>query len=205
LGALKWRYATKQFDASRKISEADWKALESALVLSPSSFGLQPWKFVVVRSPEVRQQLLPHAWGQKQVVDASHLVVFAALKTIRPEQVQRYMDRIAEVRQSPVEKTYPFREMLVGFVEQMNGNHLPWTTRQAYIALSQLLTSAALLKIDATPMEGIVPAKFDEVLGLDKTDYATVVAATLGYRHADDRFAAYEKVRFNASDVVQYV
>lgn len=80
LQQLKWRYATKKFDPSKKIPDDIWHALEQSMVLAPSSFGLQPWKFFVIRNPEIRSQLVAHSWGQTQVVDASHLVVFAIKK-----------------------------------------------------------------------------------------------------------------------------
>jgi nitroreductase len=205
IASLKQRYATKAFDPTKKISEADWKTLEQSLVLTPSSFGLQPWKFVVVQSPAVRAQLLQHAWGQKQVTDASHFVVFTAMREVTPEHVQKFMDRISQVRNSPADATYPYRQMLLGFLDMIKGQHQHWATRQVYIALGQLMASATLLGVDACPMEGISPAEFDKLLGLEGTNYTTIVACALGTRTADDKYAAYPKVRFETADVVQYV
>lgn len=205
LTALNWRYATKKFDTARKIPDHDWHTLEQSLVLSPSSFGLQPWKFLVVQTTATRQALLPHAWGQTQVVDASHFVVLTALRDIDDAYINKFLQSIADARQQPVEKTYPYRDMLIGYVKQTVGQHQPWNTRQVYLALGTLLTTAANLGIDACPMEGIDPAEFDKVLKLDGTPYTTVVAAALGYRHADDKYAGYKKVRFPTSDVIEHV
>jgi nitroreductase len=205
VGALQWRYATKKFEPTKKISDADWKVLEQSLVLSPSSFGLQPWRFLVVQTPATREALVPHAWGQRQVVDASHFVVLTALRNVDDAYVQRFIQSTVDTRQLPADKAYPFREMLIGFLKHIEGQHQPWTTRQVYLALGTLLTTAANLGVDACPMEGINPAEFDKVLNLDGTPYTTVVAAALGYRHADDKYAGLAKVRFPATDVVKYV
>lgn len=204
LTQLNWRYATKQFDAQRKISAADWATLEEALVLSPSSFGLQPWKFLNISSPAVREKLLPLSWGQRQVVDASHFVVFAIKTNLTEADVETYLNRIAEVRGVPANSLNGFRDMLAGSI--IKGLDEPtrraWAMRQVYIALGNLLTSAALLGIDACPMEGLEPAKYDEVLGLPKQGLATVVAAALGYRAEGDKYAAAKKVRFPKEQVI---
>jgi len=204
---LNWRYATKQFDPNRKISAQDWAALEHALVLAPSSCGLQPWKFIVVKDPSVRAQLLPASWGQKQIVDASHLVVFAARKNLTEADVDFFLRRAAEVRGIPVEKLADFRGMIIGSI--INGMDIPardaWAKNQVFLALGVLLASAALLGIDACPMEGIEPAKYDEILGLPAKGYGTAVVATLGYRAQTDKYAAAPKVRFPREHVLYEV
>ncbi|RUS94712.1 NAD(P)H-dependent oxidoreductase [Dulcicalothrix desertica PCC 7102] len=207
LEQLKWRYATKKFDADKKIPSDVWKVLEQSMVLAPSSFGLQPWKFFVVNNPGIRQQLLPHSWGQAQVVDASHLVVFAIKKDIDAEYVDRYVARMAEVQQVPVENLAKFAGVVKGFMEKppypLDLNE--WSTRQVYIALGQFMTTAALLGIDTCPMEGFVPSKYDEVLGLPEQGYAAVVVCPAGYRSAEDKSAERPKIRFETQDVVQYI
>jgi nitroreductase len=207
LEQLKWRYATKKFDADKKIPNDVWKVLEQSLVLAPSSFGLQPWKFFVVANPEIRQQLLPHSWGQAQVVDASHLVVFAIKKDIDAAYVDRYVARMAEVQQVPVENLGKFASIVKGFMEKppypLDLNE--WSTRQVYIALGQFMTTAAILGIDTCPMEGFVPSKYDEVLGLPEQGYAAVVVCPAGYRSPDDKSAERPKIRFETQDVVQYI
>ncbi|BAZ18146.1 nitroreductase [Calothrix sp. NIES-4071] len=207
LEQLKWRYATKKFDADKKIPSDVWKVLEQSLVLAPSSFGLQPWKFFVVNNPEIRASLLPHSWGQAQVVDASHLVVFAIKKDIDAAYVDRYVARMAEVQQVPVENLAKFAGVVKGFMEKppypLDLNE--WSTRQVYIALGQFMTTAALLGVDTSPMEGFLPSKYDEVLGLPAQGYAAVVVCSAGYRSAEDKSAERPKIRFETQDVVQYI
>jgi nitroreductase len=207
LQQLNWRYATKKFDPARKIPAEDWRTLEQALILSPSSYGMQPWKFVVVTDPAVKERLVPLSWGQRQVADASHTVVFAVRKGLDAADIDRYLARIAEVRGVTVESQAGFRKMLVGSVEAATrGGFLDnWMTHQVYIALGQFMAAAAMLGIDTCPMEGIEPAKYDEVLGLPAQGYATVVACPAGYRAADDRCAALAKVRFPAEEVIRRI
>ena len=204
---LRWRYATKQFDATRKISPADWQALEDSLLLTPSSFGLQPWRFIVVTDQATKEKLVPVSWGQRQLADASHVVVFAIQKNLGPTDVDRYLGRIVEVRGVTPESLNGFRDVLLGFLaqpsDQFNAQH--WATRQAYIALGNFLTSAALLGIDTCPMEGIEPARYDEILGLAEQGYQTVVVAPAGYRAATDKYASLPKVRYAAEEVITHV
>ena len=204
LTQLNWRYATKQFDPQRKISLEDWAALEETLVLTPSSFGLQPWKFLVVTDPAVRERLVPASWGQRQVADASHLVVFTIKRDLSEPDIDAYLNRITEVRGVSRDSLNGYRDVMVGSL--VNGRDASarksWAANQAYIALGNFLTSAALLGIDACPLEGIEPAKYDEILGLEKQGLATVVAAAAGYRAAGDKYAAAKKVRFPKSQVL---
>ncbi len=207
LQRLQWRYAVKKFDPTKKIPDDVWQALEQSLVLAPSSFGLQPWLFVVVKDQGIKEQLLPHSWGQRQVVDASHLVVLAINKNITPEFVDRYLARTAEVQGTPLEALQGFGNIIKGFITKPPYplDLKEWATRQTYIALGQYMTSAAVLGVDTCPMEGIVPAKYDEILGLVGTDYTTVVACPAGYRAEDDKYASKPKVRFPTSEVVKYI
>lgn len=205
LEALQWRYATKAFDPTRKIPASTWETLTQSLVLSPSSYGLQPYRFLVVANPELRQQLLPHAWGQRQIVDASHLVVFTARTGMTEAEIDAFISRVSEVRGIPATALADYRGMMIGDVVKGPRSAIAaeWAARQAYIALGTLLTSAALVGVDACPMEGLVPKEFDKILGLAGTGYQTVVAATLGYRAASDKYASLPKVRFPASQLVQ--
>jgi nitroreductase len=207
LAALEWRYATKAFDATRKIPADVWAALEKTLILTPTSYGMQPYKFLIIENPAVRAQLLPHSWGQKQVVDASHFVVFTARTEIIEADVDRLINRTTTVRKLPPNTLGSYRNVIVG--ELINGprskNARGWATNQAYIALGNLMTAAAVLKIDTCPMEGLVPAEYDKVLGLEKSGYCTVVACALGYRSANDKYAALAKVRYEATELIQYI
>lgn len=207
LNQLQWRYATKKFNPNKKIAAADWQALEQSLVLSPSSFGMQPWKFFVVENSETRQEILPHAWGQKQVVDASHLVVLAIKLGVDGSDVERQAARMAEVQQVPTEKLSGYEDTVKSFLKdppfpfEVNS----WSTRQVYLALGMLLHSAAALEIDSCPMEGFVPKECDRILGLPEQGYHSVVLCALGYRAEDDKAAERAKVRFPTSEVVQYI
>ena len=202
--SLNWRYATKKFDPAKKIDTAIWQALEEALILSPSSYGLQPWKFIVVHDPALRAQLREKAWGQSQVTDASHFVVFTHRRDLTEADIDRFVARIAEVRGVSVESQEGYRQMMVGNLVKgpKHATIADWTARQAYIALGQLMTAAASLGVDTTPMEGLDPAAFDQTLGLEGTGYATVMACALGYRAADDAYAALPKVRFSKNELV---
>lgn len=198
LDQLNWRYATKQFDPNKKINAQDWSALEEALPLTPSSGGLQPWKFIVVTGPAVRAKLLPASYGQAQITDASHLVVFAAKQNFSEADVDSHIKHLAIVQGVSIGALAPLRDMLVGgIVQAMDAKGRDaWARNQAYIALGNLLTSAALLGIDACPMEGFDRAQYDEVLGLPAQGFATAVIATVGYRLPTDKYANAPKVRF---------
>ena len=207
LAQLNWRYATKKFDPAKKIPDEDWRALEEALVLSPSSFGLQPWKFLVVTHPAIKEQLVAVSWSQRQPADCSHLVVFGVKQSLTLADIDRYVERIAEVRNSPPDKLAPYREMMVGTQQQMasQGVLTHWATRQVYIALGNFMTSAALLGIDTCPMEGFVPAAYDKMLGLEGSGYSATVLCAAGYRAADDAYIKHPKVRFKPEDVIQHI
>jgi nitroreductase len=202
---LKWRYATKQFDPTKTIAPEIWTALEDALVLTPSSYGLQPWKFLIVTSTELKEQLKPMSWNQPQVTDCSHYVVFAIHKNLTAAHVDRFVARTAEVRHVNVESIANYRNLMVNDV--VNGARSfqvnEWSTRQAYIALGNFMTSAALLGVDTCPMEGIEPVNYDRVLGLAAKGLTTVVACAAGYRSEADKYAGLAKVRFPKSEVLE--
>ena len=206
LQQLNWRYATKKFDPTRKIPAAEWAVLEQALILTASSYGLQPWKFIVVTDPALKTKLRAASWNQGQVEDCSHHVVLTAKQDISEADLDRFIVRIAEVRGVTTESLAGYRGFMLG--DLVNGpRHAiikEWAARQTYIAMGNLLTSAALLGLDACPFEGIEPAKYDEILGLQGTGYGTVAACPVGYRAADDKYASTPKVRFEAKEVVDH-
>ncbi|MBX3381369.1 MAG: NAD(P)H-dependent oxidoreductase [Phycisphaeraceae bacterium] len=202
LNNLKWRYAVKKFDPARKIDTPTWKALEQAAIHSPSSFGLQPWKFVVVEDAALRQQLRGASFNQSQITDASHLVVFARRTTLGQLEVDRYIDQIAAVRAVEKQSLADFRNTMIGFSQRPGFDVGAWAGRQVYIALGVFLTSAAMLGVDACPMEGFDPVQYDRILGLTEHGLAAQVVATAGYRASDDPFASLKKVRFHDSDVI---
>jgi len=202
LAQLHWRYATKKFDPTRTIPAEVWAVLEQALVLAPSSVGLQPWKFVVVTDPAVRTTLQPAAYGQAQIVDASHLVVICGKAPPTAADADRHVARTAEVRGVPVEALAGFRKMVVGAAGKPPEEAAAWAARQAYLALGMFLTTAAMIGVDACPMEGFDPPKFDEILGLKAHGVAALALVAAGYRAADDKYAGVPKVRLPVEEVV---
>jgi nitroreductase len=205
--ALHWRYATKKFDAARKIPADQWRALEEAMVLAPSSFGLQPWRFVVVQNPEIRAQLPSLSWGQTQPVDCSHYVVFAQRKGLSVGDVDHFIDRMVEVRGVTRESLEGYRGFILNFHKAASDQGWldTWSSRQVYIALGQAMAAAGLLGIDSCPLEGIEPAKYDALLGLERDGYSALCGLAFGYRAEDDKHAQLPKVRFAKTDVVKYV
>ena len=207
LQALEWRYATKRFDANKKISADVWHALESALILTPTSYGLQPYRFVVLTDLEKRAELLAHSWNQRQVVDCSHYVVMTARTKITETDVDNWVQRFAEIRKVPVATLASYRGMMIGDVvhgSRGKASH-EWAVRQVYIALGNLMTCAAVLGVDACPMEGIVPPEYDRVLSLADSGYATAVACALGYRAENDKYAAQPKARFGPAELIRKI
>jgi nitroreductase len=205
--ALNWRYATKTFDATKIIPESTWKTLEEALVLSPSSFGLQPYRFLVVNDAAIRKQLQPHSWNQTQVVDASHYVVFAARTGITENEIDAFLNRIVEVRGVPREALEGYRGMMYGSLLSPGAEaRIPhWSALQAYIALGNLMTSASLVGVDTCAIEGFAPAEYDAILGLKEQGYASVVCCALGYRSAEDKYADLAKVRKPSADLISTI
>ncbi len=205
--ALTWRYATKKFDPDRKIDAETWEALEQSLLLAPSSFGLQPWKFIVVEDAAKRAELVGKSWGQGQVVEASHLVIFAVKSPLDATDVRRHIERTAEVQGTPVEALAGFEKVVAGFLEKPPYplEMREWASRQVYIALGNFMLSAAMMGVDTCPMEGLDPAAYDEILGLTGTGFFTVAACPAGYRAADDASAGRAKVRFPREDVIARV
>lgn len=204
LTQLQWRYATKKFDPARKIPEEAWRVLEKGLVLSPSSFGLQPWKFFVVQDPALRAQIKAASWNQSQVVDCSHFVVFARKNDLSDADVDRYITRAAAATGAPAEVLAGYGHIIKNFRQAVQdlGQLNAWCDRQLYIALGSLMTGAALLGIDTCPMEGMDPSRYDEILGLTGSGYSTVVACAAGYRATDDAAATRPKVRYDEAEVL---
>ncbi len=207
IDALNWRYATKIFDATKKIPAGTWSALEQSLVLTPTSYGLQPYQFLVVQDAAKRVELLSHSWRQRQVVDASHFVVFTARTEMGEADVDKIIKRTTDLRKLPVDSLNAYRGMMIGdLVKGPRGKAAhEWAARQVYIALGNLMTCAAVLGVDACPMEGLVPSEYDKVLNLNGTGYATVVACALGYRAAGDKYAGLAKVRYPTTELVRTI
>ncbi len=204
IDALNWRYATKKFDPAKKIPDDVWHALEQALVLAPSSIGLQPWKFFVVTDAGMKAHLMGASYRQAQVVECSHFVVFTVRRDLDAEHVERHIARMIEVTGAAPESLAKFRTMTMRNLDRarVEGKLDTWQEHQVFIALGKFLAAAAVLGIDTCPMEGIEPAKFDELLGLAGSNYATTLGCAAGYRLPDDKYATLKKVRFKTEDLI---
>lgn len=191
-----WRYATKKFDTTKKVSLEDLETLKEAIRLSASSYGLQPYKVIFVNNPELRAKIQPAAWGQGQIVDASQLVVFANITDFGDAQIDAYINNVAETRGLPAEALQGYSDFMKSKITTLPvENRNTWTSKQTYIALTNLLNAAAELNIDVTPMEGFDPSQVNEILGLDKLGLSASLIATVGYRHEEDDTQHYVKVR----------
>jgi nitroreductase len=197
-----WRYATKKFDATKKIASHDLEILKEAIRLSSSSYGLQLYKVFIVENPEVRAKLQPVSWGQSQITEASHLFVFANVVDVQDQHIDDYVQNIADTRGLTVED-------LKGYSDFMKSKIVPlsldqkgvWTAKQTYLALGNLLNAAADLKIDVTPMEGFEPEKYNEILGLNELGLNAALVAAVGYRHEEDATQHYAKVRKSQNEL----
>jgi len=206
LQALRWRYATKTFDAGRQIDPSTWATLEQSLVLTASSYGLQPWKFLVITNAAIRAELRPHSWNQSQITDCSHLVVLLKKRVITAADADRLVQTTASTRGIEASLLDGYRNMIqVDLIEGPRSQVIgQWAANQVYIALGNLLTSAALLGVDTCAMEGFSPADYDRILGLESSDYQSCVVCACGYRSADDKYASLAKVRYSNTDLIEH-
>jgi nitroreductase/dihydropteridine reductase len=200
---LNWRMATKNFDPDQKISDDKFELLLEALRLSPSSYGMQPWKFVVVKNPVIREKLQAASYGQKQIVDASHLIILCAKTSLGEADVDHYIQCTADVRGLKVEDLTGFKGMLNGFISGKEKEVLQgWATKQVYIALGNLLTTCAMSNIDTCPMEGFDSTAYNEILELEKLGLSATLVCPVGYRSADAPEAKEKKVRFSKEELI---
>ena len=207
LEKLRWRYAAKAFDPDKKISSGDWETLEEALRLTPSSYGLQPWKFYVITDQALKDQLIPASYGQTQVGNCSHLLIFTVRKNLAEEDVDKLIEATCSERGTEPESMEFFRNLIVGdVVTGARSEDIPgWAKLQSYIALGNFMTCAALLGIDCCPMEGFVPNVYDEVLGLEEKGLTTAVLCPAGYRATDDKYGSLAKIRYPKEDLFEYL
>ena len=201
-----WRYATKKFDATKKISVTDLEFLKEAIRLSASSYGLQLYKIFIIENPAIRATLQPASWGQSQIVDASHLFVFAHTIDVQEAHIDDYLANIAQTRNISLEAVKGYGDFmksnLVGLPLEKKAI---WTSKQTYLALGNLLNAAAELKIDVTPIEGFLADLYNEILGLTAKGYAASVVAALGYRHEDDATQHLAKVRKSTAELFETI
>lgn len=197
-----WRYATKKFDSTKKISTEDFNTLKEAIRLSSSSYGMQPYKIIIVENPEVRAQLQPAAWGQSQIVDASHLLVFANITNFGNDDIDSVLNVFTSERGLPENALDGYGGFIKSKIATLSEEvKNVWTSKQTYLALGNLLNAAAELKIDVTPMEGFDPTAVNEILGLEKLGLNASLLATIGYRHEEDETQHYKKVRKSNEDL----
>lgn len=200
--ALNWRYATKSFDQNKKLTQDQVNLVIESLRLSPSSFGLQGWKFVRVVDNNLREQLKEAAYGQSQVTEASELFVLAVPTNFGMKHVDKYITSTAEIRNIKLEDLAGFREMMNGFLSAKDSNQiLEWLKRQVYIALGTAITVCAINNIDTCPMEGFDTNRFDEILGFKDLNLTSVLMMPVGYRSNSDRNAEVSKSRFSKEEV----
>lgn len=202
LSKLNTRYATKVFDTTKKVSEADMEKLLEAIRLSASSFGLQPYKVLVVTDPAIRAELRKAAWGQSQITDASALLIFAVKSNFSAAHVDEFIELVSKGRNIPIEALGEYGNMMKGSIAGMTAEQIEvWNSKQAYIALGFGLVSAAVLDLDACPMEGFSADDFDKILNLDKLGLKSKVIMAVGYRSAEDKYQHLAKVRQKKEDL----
>lgn len=201
--SLNWRYATKKYDKTKKLTEEQISLILNSANLAPTSYGLQPFRIFNIKDLELREKLKSASYGQTQVTDASHFLVFAVPKKLDASYVQRYMECIKEVRGVDDESLKGFSDMINNFISSRNDEqNAIWSMKQAYLALGFILETSALENIDATPMEGFDPNQFDQILGFEDLNMKSVVAVALGFRSQDDEFINYKKVRLPIDTLV---
>jgi nitroreductase len=203
LEEMNWRYATKKFDPSKKISAEQLDVLLEVVRLAPTSYGLQPFKVIVIQSPEIREQLLPFSFGQRQVVEASHVLVFCAETQLDSTTIDQYIERIATTRNQDETELQGYKSFMNRtLLDQEEDSIVNWHAKQVYLAVGMFLQSCSKLKIDATPMEGFNADGYSDVLQLNALHLHPVIVCPIGYRSADDSVQHLKKVRKEGSEMI---
>jgi nitroreductase len=205
LKALNWRYAVQSFNQQKKVSADDLKTILESGRLAPSSYGFEPWKFIVVENPEIRLRLQEAGYGQAKISEASHLIVLARRTDARQNMTSERIARTAKTYGQNTEDLEGFRQMLAGSMERQSDEVLDCDMRaQIYIALGVMVATSSLLNIDCAPMGGFDPVKFDEILGLKEKHLTSTLLLALGYR-GEDEAAKRPKVRRQFTEVVEFI
>lgn len=200
---LQWRYATKQFDSTKELSEEKLRILKESFNLTATSYGLQPLKMLVISNPETKEKLVPLTMQQSQVKDASHVLVLCTETEMNSNFIAKHFDRVEETRKTPKEILEPFEDYLkISFSEKNPKDIEQWMAKQAYLAMGNLLTVCAMEDIDACPIEGFEPEKYDALLELEKMGLRSVLVLAVGYRANDDFFSKLAKVRRGVDQVI---
>lgn len=201
--ALNWRYATKKFDPNKILSEEKIKTLKQAFNLTATSYGLQPLRMLVISNKDLQKRLRKYSWDQQQVDTASHVLVICIENEVGEEFIVNYFKRVKHVRETPDEILEPFRDFLVNdFKTKASDEIEAWARNQAYLALGTLLTVCAAEEIDACPMEGFEPEKYDAELNLSEMNLKSVLVLPVGYRAEDDMHSKFKKVRRPLEEVI---
>lgn len=206
IGAMNWRYSVKLFDRQRAVPEPVIHALLEAVRLTATSYGLQPIRVIVVTDAEMKKKLKDASYRQEQIDTASHLVVFTCKSKMDEDYVRKYVDLVSETRQVERPALQAFEKLMIEDKvtgETADESH-QWASKQAYIAMGTLMTSAALMGVDSCPMEGIKPEEYDRILGIENSGYQTVMLVALGYRSPDDRARHRKKVRFSPEEFFRF-
>jgi len=203
---LEWRYAVKKFDPSKEIEESKLETIKKAFNLTATSYGLQPIKMVILNNKKLQEQLVQYSFGQQQVAQASHLLVFCIEKNIDAEYISGYFNKVKKVRGTSDSVLEPFKDALVSEFSKMDSNEIhQWATNQAYLAMGNLLTICAAEQLDACPMEGFLPERYDELLNLSSKGLSSVLVLPIGYRAEDDMFSGLKKVRRDIENSIIYI
>ncbi len=203
---LKWRYATKKFDPNRKVSESDLEKIKEAVSLSASSYGLQAYKVLIIEDLELRKKLQPASWGQSQITDASHLVVFCNYTKVNPEVIDGYLKLKATTQGLNFEDLKGYGDFMKSKIGALPEDAVKaWTAKQTYIGLGNLLAASAELKIDTCPMEGFESDQYEEILGLSEKGLSAAVIATIGYRSKEDATKDSKKVRKPVTELFEII
>lgn len=206
INSLNWRYATKKFDSSKKLSKKELDELLEVLRLTPSSYGLQPWEFLVINNKEIREKIQKAAWDQPQVTEASNLIVLCVKTNIDSHYIQKYI-QFLEKENSLKEGTLKSMEdmLLNAITSQSPEKVIDWSKKQVYIALGNILTSCAINKIDACPMEGFNSEEVDKILNLKSKHLASVILYPVGHRSKEDKYASKKKIRFPKNELIKQI
>lgn len=200
---LEWRYAVKKFDDQKILEEQKINILKQAFNLTATSYGLQPIKLLIIKNKSIQGKLVDHSYNQQQIVQASHLLVICIDTNLKESDVEKYFERVKEIRKTPDEIISSFREYLKTVItEKTSQDLILWAKNQAYLALGNLLTVCANEKIDSCPMEGFIPKKYDEILGLKEKNLTSVLVVPIGYRAEDDMKTHQMKVRKKIEEIV---
>jgi nitroreductase len=196
IGDLKWRYATKKYDASKIVSVENIAYIKEAIQLSASSYGLQAYKVLIIEDKTIREKLKPVSWGQTAITDASHLLVFCNYTEIKDETIENFIQLKAEITEKNCADFKGYGDFMKAKLNEKSSDEINnWTSKQTYIALSNALNACAELKIDSTPIEGFEPEAYNEILGLAEKGLNASVVLAIGYRSEEDVNQLAKKVR----------